>query len=125
MKSVYLRSNRLKVIELNGLSILSGPMDVHNNSLGYLQGTLGYSYMCHQEQILPVGQNFSLNTFHLQVQPFGVIGNEFGAGSLIGTPLLFLLFSPFGAHFYKNTLTTSYMYAFSTLFDSFLLSRGM
>lgn len=94
MKSVYLRLNRLKVIELNGLSLLSEPMDVRNNSLGYLQGTLGYSYMCRQEQILTVGQNFSLNTFHLQVQPFGVIGNEFGAGSLIGIPLLFLLFSP-------------------------------
>lgn len=81
----FLLNSTTNKYHLDGLALsinlpdLPRPMDVHNNSLGYLQGTLGYSYMCHQEQILPVGQNFSLNTFHLQVQPFGVIGNEFGA----------------------------------------------
>lgn len=81
-------------IELNGLSVFSEPLAVSNTSLGYLQGTLGYSYMCRQELILTVGQNFSLNMFDLQVQPFGVSGNEFGTGSLILIYFLFQLFSP-------------------------------
>ncbi|KAB5576900.1 hypothetical protein PHYPO_G00203830 [Pangasianodon hypophthalmus] len=75
---------------LNGLALsinlpdMSQPLIVSNTSLDYLQGTLGYSYMCRQELILTVGQNFSLNTFHLQVQPFGVNGNEFGAAEECG-----------------------------------------
>lgn len=58
---------------------MAKPFTVSNHSLVYLQGSLGYSYMCHQELILPVGQNFFLNIFHLQVQPFGVSENTFGA----------------------------------------------
>ncbi|KAM9487073.1 lysosome-associated membrane glycoprotein 1b [Clarias gariepinus] len=70
---------------LGGLSLsialpdMTQPLVVSNTSLDYLQGTLGYSYMCHQELILPVGEKFSLNTFHLRVQPFNVSGQEFGA----------------------------------------------
>lgn len=90
-----------------GLSLFSEPLIVSNSSLGYLQGTLGYSYMCRQEMTLTVGQNFSLNTFHLQVQPFGVSGNEFGAGTLILKFFYFLsCLSPFCAHLYNNTLIT-------------------
>ncbi|XP_040005033.1 lysosome-associated membrane glycoprotein 1b [Xiphias gladius] len=51
----------------------------HNNSLDYLRGTLGYSYMCREEQTLNVAQNLSINTFQVQVQPFGLTGNQFGA----------------------------------------------
>ncbi|KAF7709336.1 lysosome-associated membrane glycoprotein 1b [Silurus meridionalis] len=58
---------------------MAQPLIITNHNLSYLQGTLGYSYMCRQELILAIEQNFSLNTFHLQVQPFGVSGNEFGA----------------------------------------------
>ncbi|XP_036413365.1 lysosome-associated membrane glycoprotein 1a [Colossoma macropomum] len=57
---------------------MTAPFTVGNSSLNYLQGTLGRSYMCTTEQILPVTNTFSLNTFSLQVQPFGVTGNKFG-----------------------------------------------
>lgn len=50
-----------------------------NTTLKYMVGTLGHSYMCQKEKSLSVTQDFSLNTFQLQVQPFGVNGN-FGAG---------------------------------------------
>ncbi|KAF4087386.1 hypothetical protein AMELA_G00094840 [Ameiurus melas] len=78
----FLLNSTTNKYHLDGLALLitlPQPLNVSNNSLGYLQGTLGYSYMCRQEQILTVGQNFSLNTFHLQVQPFGVVRNEFGS----------------------------------------------
>lgn len=55
------------------------PFSTHNNSLNYLQGTLGYSYMCREEQTLDVTQELSINTFQLQVQPFGLNGGQFGA----------------------------------------------
>ncbi|XP_077946362.1 lysosome-associated membrane glycoprotein 1b isoform X1 [Gasterosteus aculeatus] len=50
-----------------------------NRSLDSLRGTFGFSYMCHEEQTLTVAQNFSINTFQLQVQPFGLSGDQFGA----------------------------------------------
>ncbi|ROL41988.1 Lysosome-associated membrane glycoprotein 1 [Anabarilius grahami] len=49
-----------------------------NTTLNYMVGTLGHSYMCQKEKTLSVSQDFSLNTFQLQVQPFGVNG-DFGA----------------------------------------------
>ncbi|XP_048049414.1 lysosome-associated membrane glycoprotein 1b [Megalobrama amblycephala] len=49
-----------------------------NTTLNYMVGTLGHSYMCQKEKTLSVTQDFSLNTFQLQVQPFGVNG-DFGA----------------------------------------------
>ncbi|KAM3862326.1 lysosome-associated membrane glycoprotein 1b [Diretmus argenteus] len=55
------------------------PFTAHNSSLDYLQGTLGRSYMCREEQTLDVAQSFSINTFQLQVQPFGLTGDQFGA----------------------------------------------
>lgn len=55
------------------------PFSVHNRSLEYLRGTLGYSYMCREEQTLTVAQNLSINTFQVQVQPFGLSGGQFGA----------------------------------------------
>lgn len=51
-----------------------------NNSLNYLHSTLGYSYMCSAEQTLFVTPSFSLNTFDLQVQPFGVKSGRFATG---------------------------------------------
>lgn len=58
----------------------SGPFSAGNSSLDYLRGTLGRSYMCREEQTLDVAPDFSLNTFQLQVQPFGITGDNFGAG---------------------------------------------
>ncbi|KAM9851333.1 lysosome-associated membrane glycoprotein 1b [Aulostomus maculatus] len=52
---------------------------VRNSSLDYLRGTLGFSYMCREEQTLDVAQNLSINTFQMQVQPFGLTENQFGA----------------------------------------------
>ncbi|CAL8267175.1 unnamed protein product [Lota lota] len=69
---------------LSGLSLsavlpdVKDPLSVSNTSLNYLRGTLGHSYMCHDEQTLTVTQGFSVHTFHLRVQPFGYNG-EFGA----------------------------------------------
>ncbi|XP_028292841.1 lysosome-associated membrane glycoprotein 1-like [Gouania willdenowi] len=54
-------------------------LSVTNGSLNYLRGTLGYSYMCRDEQTLNVSVNVSINTFQVQVQPFAVSGNQFGA----------------------------------------------
>ncbi len=56
------------------------PFFAHNRSLDYLRGTLGYSYMCREEQTLNVAQDFSINTFQVQVQPFGLSSDQFGAG---------------------------------------------
>ncbi|XP_008273804.1 lysosome-associated membrane glycoprotein 1-like [Stegastes partitus] len=50
-----------------------------NRSLDYLRGTLGYSYMCREEQTLSVTPNLSINTFQVQLQPFGLTGDKFGA----------------------------------------------
>lgn len=51
----------------------------HNGSLDYLKGALGYSYMCRNEQTLDITPDFSINTYQLQVQPFGLKGDQFGA----------------------------------------------
>ncbi|XP_064167450.1 lysosome-associated membrane glycoprotein 1a [Anguilla rostrata] len=70
---------------LSGISLtadwpdMQEPFSGGNESLNYLRGTLGRSYMCSAEQTLPVLSDFSLNTFQLQVQPFGVSGDQFGA----------------------------------------------
>ncbi|XP_026232219.1 lysosome-associated membrane glycoprotein 1b [Anabas testudineus] len=58
---------------------MKDPFSVRNTSLDYLRSTLGYSYRCRNEQTLFVAQNFSINTFEVQVQPFGVTGKQFGA----------------------------------------------
>ncbi|MED6234613.1 hypothetical protein ATANTOWER_016034 [Ataeniobius toweri] len=56
-----------------------GNFSTKNSSLDFLQGTVGYSYMCRMEQTLTVSQNLSINTFQVQLQPFGVSGDTFGA----------------------------------------------
>ncbi|XP_078415665.1 lysosome-associated membrane glycoprotein 1-like [Cetorhinus maximus] len=48
-----------------------------NESLNYLQTTLGKSYMCHSEQTLQVNPNFSINAFELHVQPFRVNNSKY------------------------------------------------
>ncbi|XP_013867089.1 lysosome-associated membrane glycoprotein 1b [Austrofundulus limnaeus] len=55
------------------------PISIKNVSVDFLQGTLGHSYLCREEQTLFVSQNLSINIFQVQVQPFGVTGNQFGA----------------------------------------------
>ncbi|KAK5860810.1 hypothetical protein PBY51_022266 [Eleginops maclovinus] len=55
------------------------PVSADNSSLDFLRGTLGFSYMCREQQTLTVAADLSINTFQLQVQPFGVSGDQFGA----------------------------------------------
>ncbi|XP_033843027.1 lysosome-associated membrane glycoprotein 1b [Periophthalmus magnuspinnatus] len=70
---------------LNGLSILAIWPDMkerfsaHNDSLDYLRGSLGFSYMCQSAQTLEVSPDFSLNTYLLHVQPFDLTGDAFGS----------------------------------------------
>ncbi|XP_042350542.1 lysosome-associated membrane glycoprotein 1b [Plectropomus leopardus] len=58
---------------------MKDPVSAHNRSLDYLRGTLGYSYMCREEQTLDVADDLTINTFQVQVQPFGLTGDQFGA----------------------------------------------
>lgn len=67
---------------LSGVTLIANWFDsahfsMSNNSLNYLRSTLGYSYMCNAEQTLFVTPSFSLNTFDLKVQPFGVKSGRF------------------------------------------------
>ncbi|KAK2853881.1 hypothetical protein Q5P01_006542 [Channa striata] len=68
---------------LSGITLLAkwddmtAPFSASNTSLNYMRSTLGRSYMCNAEQTLDVVPAFSLNTFRLQVQPFGVTTNNF------------------------------------------------
>lgn len=68
---------------LSGITLLANwsdmavPFSVNNTNLTYLQSTFGRSYMCNAEQTLTVVPTFSLNTFRLQVQPFGVTTDQF------------------------------------------------
>ncbi|TRY59316.1 hypothetical protein DNTS_033552 [Danionella cerebrum] len=69
---------------LSGLELFAALPDMSksfeavNTTLKFMLGTLGHSYMCQKEKALSVTQEFTLNTFQLQVQPFGVNG-DFGA----------------------------------------------
>ncbi|CAN9497510.1 unnamed protein product [Ophioblennius macclurei] len=58
---------------------LKEPFWAQNQSLDYLHGTLGHSYMCRQQQSLLIASNVSINVFQVQLQPFGIVGNQFGA----------------------------------------------
>ncbi|XP_076011748.1 lysosome-associated membrane glycoprotein 1a [Genypterus blacodes] len=68
---------------LSGISLtanwpgMTDPFSVTNNNLDFLRSSLGRSYMCNAEQMLVVSPDFSLNTFKLQVQPFGVTTSQF------------------------------------------------
>lgn len=68
---------------LSGVSLVANWTDIpanfsgSNSSLDYLRSTLGHSYMCNAEQTLVVLPTFSVNTFKVQVQPFGVTSTQF------------------------------------------------
>lgn len=75
-------SNKYHLSEVSltaALPDMKGPFVAQNQSLGYLQGTLGFSYMCRAMQTLGVAPDFAINTFQVQVQPFGVTGKQFAA----------------------------------------------
>ncbi|XP_075895807.1 lysosome-associated membrane glycoprotein 1b [Nelusetta ayraudi] len=52
---------------------------VQNQSLDYLHGSVGHSYMCREKQTLSVTPALLINTFQVQVQPFGLSGDHFSA----------------------------------------------
>lgn len=66
-------------------------LQASNSGLDYLRGTLGRSYMCREEQTLSVDEQFSLNTYQLQVQPFGVKADQFGEGESLKHQLRFIV----------------------------------
>lgn len=70
--------------------VCPAPFSASNTSLDYLRSTLGHSYMCNAEQSLVVTPSFSVNTFKLQVQPFGVTTNQFATGTIWVLLLLYL-----------------------------------
>ncbi|XP_028248754.1 lysosome-associated membrane glycoprotein 1b [Parambassis ranga] len=75
-------SNKYYLSEVSltiALPDMKEPVSFRNRSLDYLRGTLGYSYMCREEQTLSVAPGLSINTFQVQLQPFGVTGDQFGA----------------------------------------------
>lgn len=75
-------SNKYHLAEVSltaALPDVKEPFSAQNLSLDYLHGNLGHSYMCRQEQSLAVTSNLSINAFQMQIQPFAVVGNQFGA----------------------------------------------
>ncbi|XP_076877079.1 lysosome-associated membrane glycoprotein 2 isoform X2 [Brachyhypopomus gauderio] len=48
-----------------------------NSNLSLWEASLGSSYMCRKEQSYNITDKLTLNTFELQVQPFGVIDDKF------------------------------------------------
>ncbi|MGH0125491.1 UNVERIFIED_CONTAM: hypothetical protein FKN15_054588 [Acipenser sinensis] len=71
--------NDTKKFYLSEIAVATSDGFIANNkNLTYLRGTLGRSYMCSAEQTLTVTSVFSINAFHLQVQPFGVSSGKFG-----------------------------------------------
>ncbi|XP_066505347.1 lysosome-associated membrane glycoprotein 2 isoform X2 [Hoplias malabaricus] len=48
-----------------------------NSNLSLWEASLGSSYMCRKEQTFNISNNLILNTFDLQVQPFGVSEDKF------------------------------------------------
>ncbi|XP_068185006.1 lysosome-associated membrane glycoprotein 1-like [Antennarius striatus] len=75
-------SSKYHLSEVSLLAVwpdMKGDFSASNQSLDYLRGTSGHSYMCRSEQNLYVNSNLSINTFQLQVQPFGLTGEQFGA----------------------------------------------
>ncbi|KAM9409236.1 lysosome-associated membrane glycoprotein 1a [Pholidichthys leucotaenia] len=86
MLSFYFTLNSTaKMYHLSGITLqanlinMTAPFFASNMSLGYLRSTLGHSYMCKAEQTLAVDPTFSINTFDLKVQPFGVTEGQFAA----------------------------------------------
>ncbi|TRY97967.1 hypothetical protein DNTS_000296 [Danionella cerebrum] len=48
-----------------------------NNNMSLWEASVGSSYMCKKEQSYVITDNFTLNTFELQVQPFDIKNNMF------------------------------------------------
>uniref|UniRef100_A0A8B9H3W2 Lysosomal-associated membrane protein 2 n=1 Tax=Astyanax mexicanus TaxID=7994 RepID=A0A8B9H3W2_ASTMX len=51
--------------------------DRRNSNMSLWEASLGSSYMCRKEQTFNISDDLVMNTFELQVQPFGVTENKF------------------------------------------------
>ncbi|XP_060783693.1 lysosome-associated membrane glycoprotein 2 isoform X2 [Neoarius graeffei] len=68
----FMRSLNLTVVPGSGPSFTAV-----NTSLSLWEASLGSSYMCKKEQSFNITDALILNTFNLQVQPFGVLNDKF------------------------------------------------
>ncbi|XP_053486653.1 lysosome-associated membrane glycoprotein 2 isoform X2 [Ictalurus furcatus] len=68
----FLSALTLTVLAGSGVSFKDG-----NANLSLWEASLGSSYMCKKEQSFNITENLILNTFELQVQPFGVMNDQF------------------------------------------------
>ncbi|KAG9338657.1 hypothetical protein JZ751_025495 [Albula glossodonta] len=55
----------------------NGTINQGNTNLSLWEASVGSSYMCNKEQSYNISNGLTLNTFSLQVQPFGVKDNKF------------------------------------------------
>lgn len=71
--------NRFYLKEVNiSMSLPNGSVfSMANTNLSYWDAPLGSSYMCNQEQAVPVSGSFQINTFDLRVQPFNVMEGKY------------------------------------------------
>ncbi|XP_049623548.1 lysosome-associated membrane glycoprotein 2 isoform X2 [Suncus etruscus] len=71
--------NRFYLKEVNiSMSLPNGSVfSMANTNLSYWDAPLGSSYMCNQEQVVPVSGSFQINTFDLRVQPFNVMEGKY------------------------------------------------
>ncbi|KAG7329153.1 hypothetical protein KOW79_007327 [Hemibagrus wyckioides] len=68
----FLSALSLTVVTGSGSNFTDG-----NTNLSLWEASLGSSYMCKKEQSFNITDALILNTFELQVQPFGVINDKF------------------------------------------------
>ncbi|XP_053538206.1 lysosome-associated membrane glycoprotein 2 isoform X2 [Ictalurus punctatus] len=68
----FLSALTLTVLAGSGVSFKDG-----SSNLSLWEASLGSSYMCKKEQSFNITENLILNTFELQVQPFGVMNDQF------------------------------------------------
>ncbi|KAF4091452.1 hypothetical protein AMELA_G00036980 [Ameiurus melas] len=68
----FLSALTLTVSAGSGVSFKDG-----SGNLSLWEASLGSSYMCKKEQSFNITENLILNTFELQVQPFGVMNDQF------------------------------------------------
>ncbi|XP_055981708.1 lysosome-associated membrane glycoprotein 2 isoform X1 [Sorex fumeus] len=71
--------NRFYLKEVNiSMNLANGSVfSMANNNLSYWDAPLGSSYMCNQEQTVPISGTFQINTFGLRVQPFNVMEGKY------------------------------------------------
>ncbi|XP_066437775.1 lysosome-associated membrane glycoprotein 2 isoform X2 [Eleutherodactylus coqui] len=65
-KNFYLKEVNVTLTNGSGISYIT------NSNLSLWEASMGYSYLCHKEQLITVSEDLSINTFDVRVQPFNV-----------------------------------------------------